>query len=422
VSSVASLAIASGLVAMFTFDWEDRDEGLLARVFTDLRNAQQWLRAGAFALAGVSAVYAGSLGLVGIPASWDWGHVLVAALWSTVAVLLVLVTRLRIWSIGALAAVIGLVVAYDLPAIAETQRSWAFAIVAAAAFAIALVYELRSENPPALPAFASLAASVALAAASAAELLGGDARGWVFLALGAACGVTGVAVLRVRRDFASALGIAALTLAFPASVWLLDGTWLVLAWAATGAALAVLARFEERLELGALAYLAFALVHTLVLEAQPTDAFVAHDHPGSGTPAVLLVVAGLAVFTRERALLRTWLLWACGTLGLYAATLAILEASERAGGGIDTAFQRGHTAVSAVWAVVGLVLLVLGLKRSRALQFGGFGLFGISLAKLFLYDLAFLSSVTRAFSFVAVGMLILVAGFFYQRMTLESQT
>ena len=72
-----------------------------------------------------------------------------------------------------------------------------------------------------------------------------------------------------------------------------------------------------------------------------------------------------------------------------------------------------------MWAVVGLALLILGLKRSRALQVGGFALFGISLAKLFLYDLAFLSSITRAFSFVAVGMLIMVGGFFYQRLAQE---
>ena len=74
-----------------------------------------------------------------------------------------------------------------------------------------------------------------------------------------------------------------------------------------------------------------------------------------------------------------------------------------------------------MWAIVGLALLILGLRRSRALQLGGLVLFGISLAKLFLYDLAYLSSVTRAFSFVAVGMLIMVGGFFYQRMALDSR-
>jgi hypothetical protein len=300
---------------------------------------------------------------------------------------------------------------YDVPAIAETQRSWSFAIVAAAAFAVAL----------AVPSIAAVVASAGLAASSAYELLGGDARAWVYLGLAAVYGLAGVAVRRRERDLASAFGVAALALALPASVWLLDGTWLVLAWAATGAVLAMLARFEDRLELGALAYLALALVHTLVFEAQPADLFVAHSHPGSGAPAVLLVLAGVFVFARERDLLRAWLRWACGALGLYAATLAILEASEDLGGSVDAAFQRGHTAVSSLWAIVGLALLVLGLRRSRTLQVGGFALFGISLAKLFLYDLSYLSSITRAFSFVAVGMLILVGGFFYQRMDLKSE-
>ena len=82
--------------------------------------------------------------------------------------------------------------------------------------------------------------------------------------------------------------------------------------------------------------------------------------------------------------------------------------SERLGGGVDTAFQRGHTAVSSLWGIVGLTLLYVGLKRTiRPLQFGGFALFGISLAKLFIYDLAFLSSISRAFSFLAVGAVIL---------------
>ena len=420
VSSAASLAIAAALVGFWRFDWQERAEGFLSSLFADLREQQSWIRRGGFALAGVTAVYTGSLAVVGLPSSWDWGHVLVAALWSSIAVLLVF-TRLRVWGLALLGASLVLVLAYDVPFIDEVQRSWSFAIVAGAAFVFALVWELSFGEDLELPAVAALVASACLAAASAAELLDGDQRAWVFLALAAGYGLTGVAVLRRRRDFASALGIAALLLAFPASVWLLDGTWLVLAWALTGAVLAVLARYEGRLEYGALAYLGFALIHTLVMEAQPNDVFVAHDHPGSGAPAVLLVLAGLIVFTRMRLWLRTPLLWLCGALGLYAATLGILEASERAGGSIDTAFQRGHTAVSAVWAVVGLVLLIVGLKRSRGLQLGGLVLFGISLAKLFLYDLANLSSVTRAFSFVAVGLLIMVGGFFYQRLAQESR-
>jgi uncharacterized membrane protein len=41
----------------------------------------------------------------------------------------------------------------------------------------------------------------------------------------------------------------------------------------------------------------------------------------------------------------------------------------------------------------------------------------VSLAKIFLYDLPSLSSITRALSFLAVGALLLLGGFFYQRLS-----
>ena len=174
-------------------------------LFADLRGSQPWIRRGGYALAGITALYVGSLALVGLPSSWDWGHVLVAALWSFVAVLLVF-TRLRAWGLALLAATVALVVVYDVPFIAEVERSWSFAIAAAAAFVFALVWEHWSfDEAIEWPAVAALIASVGLAAASAAELLDGDRRAWAFLALAAVYGLTGVAVLRTRRDFASAL-------------------------------------------------------------------------------------------------------------------------------------------------------------------------------------------------------------------------
>src|SRR5262249_44135910 len=102
---------------------------------------------------------------------------------------------------------------------------------------------------------------------------------------------------------------------------------------------------------------------------------------------------------------------------LYAVSLSILELFELRSGTVESSFQSGHTAVSATWGVLGLAVLYLGLRRSaRPLQLGGFALFGLSLAKLFLYDLAQLSSITRALSFLAVGAILLAAGFFYQRL------
>ena len=63
-------------------------------------------------------------------------------------------------------------------------------------------------------------------------------------------------------------------------------------------------------------------------------------------------------------------------------------------------------------------VVYIGLKRRRrALRIAGLAFFPISLAKIFLYDLPALSSVTRALSFLAVGAVLLLGGFFYQRMT-----
>jgi uncharacterized membrane protein len=104
-------------------------------------------------------------------------------------------------------------------------------------------------------------------------------------------------------------------------------------------------------------------------------------------------------------------------LGLYAASLSILELAERVGQqGASADFRGGHTAVSAVWGVLGLALLYLGLRRAPALRVAGFVLFGVSLVKLFAYDLSRLSSITRALSFLAVGAVLLLGGFFYQRL------
>ena len=41
--------------------------------------------------------------------------------------------------------------------------------------------------------------------------------------------------------------------------------------------------------------------------------------------------------------------------------------------------------------------------------------------KIFLYDLARLSSVTRALSFLGVGAVLLAAAFFYQRLTVDTR-
>jgi uncharacterized membrane protein len=114
-------------------------------------------------------------------------------------------------------------------------------------------------------------------------------------------------------------------------------------------------------------------------------------------------------------------IWVAGGLAVYAASLSILEAAQHISHqGVHTDFQRGHTLVSAFWGVLALVSLYVGLKRRHGvLRGGGFILFAISLGKLFLFDLPSLSSIQRALSFLAVGAVLLLGGFFYQRLSAE---
>ena len=135
-----------------------------------------------------------------------------------------------------------------------------------------------------------------------------------------------------------------------------------------------------------------------------------------------IVVAATALFSRlclfEDARWRNWSGWAAGILAVYGLSLVILELFELAPADVHTDFQRGHTGVSAFWGALGLALLYVGLtRRLRVLRLGGFALFGVSLVKLFVYDLAFLNSVARALSFLAVGAVLLLGGFFYQRLS-----
>jgi len=108
---------------------------------------------------------------------------------------------------------------------------------------------------------------------------------------------------------------------------------------------------------------------------------------------------------------------------VFAASLGILELSQTAfAGDVETDFQRGHVAVSALWGVVGLSLVYLGLARGwRVLRIAGVTAFGVTVAKIFLYDLSALSPMARALSFLGVGAVLLLGGFVYQRLAANDE-
>ncbi len=72
-----------------------------------------------------------------------------------------------------------------------------------------------------------------------------------------------------------------------------------------------------------------------------------------------------------------------------------------------------QASISILWSLTALCLMVFAAKRRlRALWMAGAGLLGVTVVKLFLVDLARSGTLGRVISFITVGILILVVGYF----------
>lgn len=72
--------------------------------------------------------------------------------------------------------------------------------------------------------------------------------------------------------------------------------------------------------------------------------------------------------------------------------------------------------LSAVWLVYSIVLMGVGIwRRARGLRLVSIVLFGFTILKIFIYDLSFLETLYRIFSFVGLGVILLVVSYLYQR-------
>ncbi|WP_378176852.1 DUF2339 domain-containing protein [Aquimarina sp. SS2-1] len=72
--------------------------------------------------------------------------------------------------------------------------------------------------------------------------------------------------------------------------------------------------------------------------------------------------------------------------------------------------------LSILWGVYSLVLIVVGFwKKIKHIRIIAFVLFGITLIKLFLYDIAHLNTISKTIVFVSLGLLLLIISFLYNK-------
>lgn len=72
--------------------------------------------------------------------------------------------------------------------------------------------------------------------------------------------------------------------------------------------------------------------------------------------------------------------------------------------------------LSGAWLVYSIILMITGLiKKIRPLRVISFVLFGVTILKIFIYDLSFLDTLYRIFSFIGLGLILLAVSYLYQK-------
>jgi uncharacterized membrane protein len=83
---------------------------------------------------------------------------------------------------------------------------------------------------------------------------------------------------------------------------------------------------------------------------------------------------------------------------------------------ITKSTQSYKLGLSILWGVCALILIALGIwKKKKHLRIGAIALFGVTLVKLFFYDISHLDTIAKTIVFVALGILLLIISFLYNK-------
>ena len=303
--------------------------------------------------------------------------------------------------------------------------------------AAALGYELRAKEESRLPVSSWLllfGATALLATLGYYALEGADFHS---LAVAWLLGIAAVEIafgalarrLRVHREISTlpiAIGLGLVALAMAAA---LDGPVLVVTWAVEAVVLAFLATHAddtsssalsdaERLMIAAAGLLIAAFGHVLLIEAPPDVLLNGVNDLGAAVAGILAcsaaaIVCGLLGRSIEPTNATAAIF--AGAAGLvYLGSVAIVATvGVTAAGEVE---QAGQVWLSAFWTITGLGAVVYGLLRQEpSVRLGGLSLLALAIAKVYIYDLSELDELARVLSFVALGLLLLVGAFAYQR-------
>lgn len=218
--------------------------------------------------------------------------------------------------------------------------------------------------------------------------------------------------LRFREDqtlFAVhlALSLGFVTIAIPLQF---HAVWITIGWLAEAAALLLLSQ-----RIAGNAAQAFRILGSFALSAAVFRLFfIERFHPqhfllnmrALSYAMAVAIFSGIAVSSRKFCDFATASLHTLALLGLTAEVNDFVRASKMA----------RDFSWSALWMAYGAALMVAGFHRgSSLLRWLALILLGLTVAKVFLYDLSALERIYRILSFIVLGIVLLAISFAYQR-------
>ena len=307
----------------------------------------------------------------------------------------------------------------------------AFLSVAFALFVFADLEQQRGGRKLGLDNWNRLFLNPFLTFAAAYTLLEPEHPAWMgALALALAVAYAALAhTVQWKESRLALVGISGLfaTLAIPIQ---LDAHWVTLAWALQATVLFWLASRDPSAWLvrAGLGVFGCATLHYLAFEAPWgfREAFTPILNPefasAAAVAACLLVSAALLRGERVRIVLgfglgAVALLWLASTLEAYS-YFAVLarETPVEAQAEYDALVWAGQTTVSVIWALFSAGLVAGGMRSGIApVRWSGLGLFGITVAKVLLFDVEQLEGGYRVAALLVLGSLLVGAAWAYQR-------
>ncbi len=104
------------------------------------------------------------------------------------------------------------------------------------------------------------------------------------------------------------------------------------------------------------------------------------------------------------------------TILLHIIIIAILSSELIAWMDLAGSTQSYKLGLSILWGLYALLLIIIGIwKRKPSLRIMAIVLFGLTLLKLFLYDIATMNTISKTIVFVILGVLLLIISFLYNK-------